>query len=31
MTADMTVYCNLNKIDVTQTVIDKFPTAQPEE
>ncbi|XP_023703483.1 uncharacterized protein CG10915 isoform X3 [Cryptotermes secundus] len=30
MTTDMPVYCNLNKIDVTQTVIDKFPT-QPEK
>lgn len=30
MTTDMTVYCNLNKIDVTQTIIDTFPT-QPEE
>lgn len=30
MTTDTTIYCNVNKIDVAQSVIETFPTAQPE-
>jgi hypothetical protein len=31
LTTDTTIYCNVNKIDITQSVIDKFPTTHPEE